>query len=225
MEHSHKNRIEQHKSMSGGLRRVDSGLMSEADMSVSPNKNVNWMNTPGTWGFYVVILILARLFLSLVGFRAGMGWTVLNVFHGVVSATAKPPREPSLARAPPTLRACAASRTRSPLPPPHSPPQATFIIMHWIKGSPDDMSQGDYNGLTWWEQLGSEAWSANKKFYALVPTVLCLIASVSTDYDRSHLMANVPLWLLLVVAKLPGMEGVRIFGWNTTPGIDDEKTD
>ena len=109
--------------------------------------------------------------------------------------------------------------------PPHSPPQATFIIMHWIKGSPDDMSQGDYNGLTWWEQLGSEAWSANKKFYALVPTVLCLIASVSTDYDRSHLMANVPLWLLLVVAKLPGMEGVRIFGWNTTPGIDDEKTD
>jgi len=154
-------------------------------MSVSPNKNVNWMNTPGTWGFYVVILILARLFLSLVGFRAGMGWTVLNVFHGV----------------------------------------ATFIIMHWIKGSPDDMSQGDYNGLTWWEQLGSEAWSANKKFYALVPTVLCLIASVSTDYDRSHLMANVPLWLLLVVAKLPGMEGVRIFGWNTTPGIDDEKTD
>ena len=77
--------------MSGGLRRVDSGLMSEADMSVSPNKNVNWMNTPGTWGFYVVILILARLFLSLVGFRAGMGWTVLNVFHGVVSATAKAP--------------------------------------------------------------------------------------------------------------------------------------
>ena len=91
--------------------------------------------------------------------------------------------------------------------------------MHWIKGSPDEMSQGEYNGLTWWEQLEGDA--SNKKFYMLVPTVLCLIASVSTNYDRSHLLVNVPLWLLVVVAKMPGMQGVRLFGWNKTAGIDD----
>ena len=65
------------------MRQAATSFDSE-DLSLSENKNVNWMNTPGTWSFYAVVLVLTRLFLSLVGFRAGMGWTVLHVFHAVV---------------------------------------------------------------------------------------------------------------------------------------------
>ena len=40
---------------------------SMEDLSDSPNMNVNWVNSPGTWTFYIVSLVLARLFLAIVG--------------------------------------------------------------------------------------------------------------------------------------------------------------
>ena len=30
----------------------------------------------------------------------------------------------------------------------------TFTLFHWIKGNPDGGSQGEYNGLTMYEQIG-----------------------------------------------------------------------
>ena len=51
--------------------------------------------------------------------------------------------------------------------------QSTFILFHWIKGSPDENTQGEYNSLTFWEQLDAGVpWTYNKKFLTLVPTLL-----------------------------------------------------
>lgn len=51
--------------------------------------------------------------------------------------------------------------------------QITFYFFHWTKGSPDDMSQGEWNGLTFWEQLDAGVpWTKTKKFLMVVPTVL-----------------------------------------------------
>ncbi|DAZ94448.1 TPA: hypothetical protein N0F65_002766 [Lagenidium giganteum] len=100
----------------------------------------------------------------------------------------------------------------------------SFGIMHWIKGSPDDTnSMGDYRELTFYEQIDDgHAWTGNKKFLMIVPTVLFMLASVATDYDTRHLLINFPIWLTLILAKLPELHGVRIFGINSTVGIDDE---
>lgn len=62
-----------------------------------------------------------------------------------------------------------------PLTPPPSCPvlQITFVIFHWIKGNPDFSTQGEYAADTLYEQIDAEtAWTWNKKFLMLVPTVL-----------------------------------------------------
>lgn len=99
--------------------------------------------------------------------------------------------------------------------------------MHWIKGSPADSdSMGDYRELTFYEQIDEgRPWTSTKKFLMIVPTVLLMLASVSTDYDTKHLLINIPIWLILILAKLPELDRVRIFGINSTVGIDDVKKD
>ncbi|CAN0536038.1 unnamed protein product [Ectocarpus sp. 12 AP-2014] len=49
----------------------------------------------------------------------------------------------------------------------------TFYFFHWTKGSPDEFTQGEWNGLTFWEQLDAGVpWTKTKKFMMIVPTVL-----------------------------------------------------
>jgi len=51
--------------------------------------------------------------------------------------------------------------------------QITFYFFHWVKGSPDEFSQGEYNGLTLFEQIDSGIpWTSTKKLFMLYPTVL-----------------------------------------------------
>ena len=55
----------------------------------------------------------------------------------------------------------------------------------------------------------------------LVPTVLVLIASIATNYEVAFLPLNLMAWAVLCLfPKLPMMHGVRMFGINSTPGID-----
>jgi len=101
----------------------------------------------------------------------------------------------------------------------------SFGIMHWIKGSPDEQnSMGDYRELTFYEQIDEgHPWTPTKKFLMMVPTALFMAASVATDYDTKHLLINFPIWATLILAKLPELDRVRIFGINSTVGIDDVK--
>jgi hypothetical protein len=46
-------------------------------------------------------------------------------------------------------------------------------MLHWVKGAPDDSTQGVYNGLTLYEQIdGGVPWTDTKKFLILIPTIL-----------------------------------------------------
>eukprot|EP00937_MAST-01D_sp_MAST-1D-sp2_P007981 g7981.t1 len=145
--------------------------------------NVNWINSPGTWTFYIVLIVLARLFLALLGFGAAMGWTTLHVIHATIS----------------------------------------FAALHYMKGSPDGSSQGDYNHATFWEQIEEEGhWSPNKKLLCAVPTVLCLLALVTGDYQPVFMWTNVPCWCLEMIPKFPVYYKVRPRAWSTTTGIDDD---
>ena len=54
-----------------------------------------------------------------------------------------------------------------------------------------------------------------------MPTVLVLIASIATNYAVAFLPLNLMAWAVLCLfPKLPMMHGVRMFGINSTPGID-----
>uniref|UniRef100_A0ACD5UP42 Uncharacterized protein n=1 Tax=Avena sativa TaxID=4498 RepID=A0ACD5UP42_AVESA len=92
----------------------------------------------------------------------------------------------------------------------------TYHFFHWKKGTlfaADD--QGIYNRLTWWEQIDNgQQLTRNRKFLTVVPVVLYLIASHLTDYNQPMLFLNTVAVLVLVVAKLPNMHKVRIFGIN-----------
>ena len=54
----------------------------------------------------------------------------------------------------------------------------TFYLFHWKKGSPINADQGQFDDLTFWEQIDDGVhWTNTKKFLAGVPIGLCLLAS------------------------------------------------
>jgi hypothetical protein len=94
-------------------------------------------------------------------------------------------------------------------------------MLHWIKGNPDETTQGQYSGLTLYEQIDAGVpWTATKKFLILVPTLICLVACFTADYKPFYIVVNCGIMFITVVGKLPQMHRVRIFGINSTPGID-----
>ncbi|KAJ8506111.1 hypothetical protein OPV22_006997 [Ensete ventricosum] len=91
----------------------------------------------------------------------------------------------------------------------------TYHFFHWKKGTPFSDDQGIYNSLTWWEQIDNgKQLTRNRKFLTVVPVVLYLIASHTTDYRHPMLFLNTVAVIVLVIAKLPNMHKVRIFGIN-----------
>lgn len=94
-------------------------------------------------------------------------------------------------------------------------------MFHWIKGCPDDSTQGEYNALTLYEQIDAGVpWTDTKKFLMLVPTLLTLMACYAANYKPFHIVVNCGIFLICIIAKIPEMHRVRIFGINSTPGID-----
>ncbi|KAK0587361.1 hypothetical protein LWI29_021585 [Acer saccharum] len=91
----------------------------------------------------------------------------------------------------------------------------TYQFFHWKKGTPFADDQGIYNALTWWEQIDNgKQLTRNRKFLTVVPVVLYLIASHTTDYQNPMLFINTLAVFIMVVAKFPNMHKVRIFGIN-----------
>jgi hypothetical protein len=78
------------------------------------------------------------------------------------------------------------------------------------------------NALTVWEQLeATQGTKPVRQVLLIVPTVLTWAACWAAQYDTAISILNIVLWLIAIAAKLPFMNGVRIFGINRTAGIDD----
>lgn len=91
----------------------------------------------------------------------------------------------------------------------------TYYCLHWSKGSIDSEDQGKYSLLTFWEQVDNQAYGThNRKFFALVPVVLFVLATHGTDFRKQPLGLNLVVVLVLLIAKLPALHKVRIFGIN-----------
>lgn len=55
----------------------------------------------------------------------------------------------------------------------------------------------------------------------VVPTLLAHASCHVANYEKAYVLVNVGVWALIMVPKLPFMNGVRILGINRTAGIDD----
>jgi len=156
---------------------------SSATLSNMDNRNVEWINYPGTWVFYMFLIWMTKIMLGFL-MSPEDTWTTTHIIHGSIS----------------------------------------FLALHWVKGSPDGSSQGEYNSLTFWEQLdGGASWTKNKKLFAVTEAILCLIACFRSNYRPSYIVINCIVMFFCTVPKVPAMHRVRLFGVNTTVGIDDKK--
>ena len=142
---------------------------------VNINKNVNWLNNPGMWTWYISIIVAGWLIFAGLTDDAGLAWTYVHLLHGVI----------------------------------------TYYLLHWTKGSPCHEEQGKYDSLTFWEQIDNGRYGTrNRKFLTLVPVLLFSLATHGTDFQRQPLGLNLIVVLVLLVAKLPALHKVRIFGIN-----------
>ncbi|KAI9073213.1 hypothetical protein K1719_044822 [Acacia pycnantha] len=65
-----------------------------------------------------------------------------------------------------------------------------------------------------WTIVNLAHFAVTYHFLTIVPLVLYLIASHTTDYQQPMLFLNTVAVIVLVVAKFPHMHKVRIFGIN-----------
>ena len=109
----------------------------------------------------------------------------------------------------------------------------SFAILHWVKGSPDEETQGVYNNLTLYEQIQyGKPWTKTKKFLMFVPTFLAyrgcheskfgieelqLNGQKAIQFQLYPIIVNCGIFLIMIIAKIPEMHKVRIFGVNSSP--------
>jgi hypothetical protein len=77
------------------------------------------------------------------------------------------------------------------------------------------IDQNEYQGFTLWEQIdGGDQFTPTRKYLVAIPILLFLVSTHFTHYDSSLFMVNLCSLLVVLVAKLPSMHKVRIFGLN-----------
>ncbi|KAL0379369.1 UNVERIFIED_CONTAM: hypothetical protein Sangu_0001200 [Sesamum angustifolium] len=189
-------------------------LYVKMDPPADLNRNTEWFTYPGVWTTYILILFFSWLIvLSLTNCTPGMAWTIVNLSHFAVCSS---PSSYYALLLPFSLRLysvrfhllCIYSYFHASCNPEvHA--QEDSVIDNFPR------TFGIYNGLTWWEQIDNgKQLTRNRKFLTVVPVVLYLIASHTTDYQHPMLFFNTLAVLVLVIAKFPNMHKVRIFGIN-----------
>lgn len=176
---------------------------------LSRNRNTDWFVAAGPALLLTYISIVGTVLLTLLAFipEPKVAWTLANVVHMLV----------------------------------------TLIYLHWIKGNPADYmdgTQGEMNAMTLWEQIVSApsthvhdspsnmlrkghvmmdggATGSGRDVLVVIPTLLALASCYVSNFDKVYAIPNVILWAVVMLPKMPFMNGVRILGINRTIGIDD----
>ncbi|GAM18040.1 hypothetical protein SAMD00019534_012150 [Acytostelium subglobosum LB1] len=91
----------------------------------------------------------------------------------------------------------------------------TYCGLHWQKGLPFLFHQGKYSRLTLWEQIDKgQQYTPTRKFFTLVPIVLFMITLNDNGYGGIPFYLNAVPTFILLLAKMPQLHRVRIFGIN-----------
>ncbi|KAG5461907.1 MAG: ORMDL family [Olpidium bornovanus] len=91
----------------------------------------------------------------------------------------------------------------------------SFFMFHWIRGVPFEFNQGAFDDLTLWEQIDHGVqFTPTRKFLTAFPILLFLLSTHYTNYDVPTFMINLTALVVVLIAKLPSMDRVRLFGIN-----------
>lgn len=87
----------------------------------------------------------------------------------------------------------------------------SYIMFHYVKGTPFEFNSGAYDNLTMWEQLDQgDYYTPSKKFLFLVPALLFLISTHYTHYDVQLFVINSLFCAIGIIPKLPIFDRLRI---------------
>jgi hypothetical protein len=177
---------------------------------LSRNRNTDWFVEAGPALLLTYISIVLTVLLTFLAFipEPKVAWTLTNIVHMLV----------------------------------------TLVYLHWIKGNPADYmdgTQGEMNAMTLWEQIVSApssvhshdsssamlrkghvmldggATGSGRDVLVVIPTLLALASCYVASFEKLYAIPNVILWGVVMLPKMPFMNGVRILGINRTIGIDD----
>jgi hypothetical protein len=91
----------------------------------------------------------------------------------------------------------------------------SFRLLHWNKGSIVVEDSGEYEELTFWEQIDDgNQFTGNKKMFMLIPIFLFLWAEYDSEWEVESLVINSITLAILLIGKSPYMHRVRILGIN-----------
>jgi hypothetical protein len=69
--------------------------------------------------------------------------------------------------------------------------------------------------------LDGGATGSGRDVLVVIPTLLALASCYVASFEKLYAIPNVILWGVVMLPKMPFMNGVRILGINRTIGIDD----
>ncbi|KAI8921475.1 ORMDL family [Entophlyctis helioformis] len=100
---------------------------------------------------------------------------------------------------------------------------ATFLMFHWMSGTPFNHNQNELDGMTLWEQIdGGAQFTPTKKYLTAVPIFMFLLSTHYTHYDATTFTINLISLIIVLIAKLPVMHRVRLFGFNKHDHDDED---
>lgn len=80
----------------------------------------------------------------------------------------------------------------------------SYLMFHWVRGTPFEFNSGAYDNLNMWEQIDDGAqYTPAKKFLLSVPILLFLLSTHYTHYDLTYFTINFLATLSVVIPKLP----------------------
>jgi len=93
----------------------------------------------------------------------------------------------------------------------------SFRLLHWNRGSIVVEDTGEYEELTFWEQIDEGTqFTGNRKLFTLIPIFLFLWAEYESGWQVEMLVINSIALAILLIGKSPYMHRVRILGINSS---------
>ena len=87
----------------------------------------------------------------------------------------------------------------------------SYIMFHWVRGTPFEFNSGAYDNLNMWEQIDNgDQYTPSKKFLLSVPIILFLVSTHYTHYDLMFFTINFLATVAVVIPKLPALHRLRL---------------
>lgn len=91
-----------------------------------------------------------------------------------------------------------------------------FYFFHWVKGTPFwGEDEGEYDHLTFWEQIDDERqYTPNRKALTVIPVLIFLLAAYDSHWKHFPTVINATCVTISLIAKSGFMHQKRIGGIN-----------